>query len=66
MTVDSEDSIIRLVHSTTQQYFERTPKEFFPDARLEIAEMCRTYLRYDAFDIGPFYNPGGFEDQLLN
>lgn len=62
MTIDGENSIIRLVRYTTQQYFERTREEFFRDTQLKIAETCLTYLWYDAFNVNPFCNPGGFED----
>jgi hypothetical protein len=32
VTVDEESGIIRLVHYTTQEYFQRTQKIWFPDA----------------------------------
>ncbi|KAJ9412468.1 hypothetical protein QL093DRAFT_2570550 [Fusarium oxysporum] len=36
VTFDEESSIIRLVHYTTQEYFERTQKRWFPEAESEI------------------------------
>jgi hypothetical protein len=38
VTVDEESDIIRLVHYTTQEYFERTQKTWCPDAQRDIAE----------------------------
>ena len=52
VTVDEESGTIRLVHYTTQEYFERTRIEWFPDAQTDIAMTCVTYLLFDAFDSG--------------
>jgi len=52
VTVDEESSIIRLVHYTTQEYFERTWKDWFPNAQTDIAITCITYLSFDAFEAG--------------
>jgi hypothetical protein len=30
VTIDEESGIIRLVHYTTQEYFERTQRQWFP------------------------------------
>ncbi|KAL9625602.1 MAG: hypothetical protein Q9160_000315 [Pyrenula sp. 1 TL-2023] len=48
--VDQESDIIRLVHYTTQEYFERTAKVLFPDAQRDITEICVTYLSFGAFE----------------
>jgi ankyrin repeat protein len=53
VTVDKESRIIRLVHYTTQEYFERTQERWFPDAETDIAKTCVTYLSFDAFDRSP-------------
>lgn len=42
--VDEESDIVRLVHYTTQEYFERTQSRWFPDAETHIATICVTYL----------------------
>ncbi|KAF2022862.1 hypothetical protein EK21DRAFT_82167, partial [Setomelanomma holmii] len=44
VVVDQESAVIRLVHYTTQEYFERTSSYFHPAAQLLIAETCLTYL----------------------
>jgi ankyrin repeat protein len=36
--------VIRLVHYTTQEYFERTKQQWFPDAEAKIARACIAYL----------------------
>src|SRR5271156_6177056 len=52
VTIDEESEIIRLVHYTTQEYFERTQMILFPDAQRDIARTCVTYLLFDAFETG--------------
>ncbi|KAJ9133458.1 Ankyrin repeat domain-containing protein 50 [Pleurostoma richardsiae] len=53
VTVDVESGIIRLVHYTTQEYFERTRARWFPDAEAEMTTTCITYLSFSAFASGP-------------
>ncbi|KAL4939348.1 hypothetical protein BDV06DRAFT_225090 [Aspergillus oleicola] len=53
--VDEQSNIIRLVHYTAQEYFERTWTEWFPDAQQNIAATCITYLSFDFFEHN--YNP---------
>src|SRR5437667_7574207 len=64
VTVDEESNIIRLVHYTTQEYFERTQKCWFPDTETKIMETCVTYLLFDAFDSGPCSTDEQFEARL--
>jgi hypothetical protein len=52
VTVDEQSGIARLVHYTTQEYFERTWISWFPDVRKDIAITCVTYLSFDAFEAG--------------
>jgi hypothetical protein len=49
VTVDEETDIIRLVHYTTQEYFEKNRTSFFPDGECPIVDTCITYLSFDAF-----------------
>ncbi|KAH8125790.1 hypothetical protein LI328DRAFT_165647 [Trichoderma asperelloides] len=44
VTVDEESNIIRLVHYTTQEYFDRMRTQWFPNAELETAD-CGFALR---------------------
>jgi hypothetical protein len=52
VTIDNESDIIRLVHYTTQEFFERTQNRWFPDAETHITKICVTYLSYDVFGRG--------------
>lgn len=51
--IDKESDVIRLVHYTTQEYFEQNRFEKFPNAQSEITEACLNYLTLDAFMTGP-------------
>lgn len=52
VTVDEESGVIRLVHYTTQQYFDQTKTDWFPDAESKITKSCITYLLFDTFGTG--------------
>lgn len=52
VTVDSPSCIIRLVHRTAQEFFERRRGQIFPSAEEEIASACATTLSFDAFGTG--------------
>lgn len=49
VTFDEESGITRLVHYTTQEYFERTQDHWFPNAELDIVRICVCYLSFDVF-----------------
>ena len=53
IAIDKESDIIRLVHYTAQQYFERTQTSWFPDAQTHITNVYVTYLLFKAFETGP-------------
>ena len=46
---DSRGEILRLVHYTTKEYFERTKTMHFPEAQEYLASSCLTYLLFDVF-----------------
>ena len=52
VTVEKESDIVRLVHYTTQEYFERTRGTWFLNAETNIATTCVTYLLFDCFGAG--------------
>ncbi|VZH93263.1 unnamed protein product [Fusarium fujikuroi] len=52
VTVGENDGIIRLVHYTTQEYFEKTKITWFPKAENEITTTCVTYLSFQEFKGG--------------
>ncbi|KAI1735944.1 hypothetical protein F4680DRAFT_276207 [Xylaria scruposa] len=66
VTVDEESGIIRLVHHTTQEYFEQTQKQWFPNADVDIAIVCITYLSFSIFDVGFCQTDAEFEQSLLS
>ncbi|KAK6073153.1 hypothetical protein SCUP515_07016 [Seiridium cupressi] len=53
VAVDGESDIIRLIHYTTQEFFDRHRNEYFPRADVELANTCITYLSFDEFRSGP-------------
>jgi hypothetical protein len=65
VTIDQESRIIRLVHYTTQEYFERTYMIWFPDAEVIVAKTCITYLSFDEFENGFCSTDKDFETRLL-
>jgi ankyrin repeat protein len=62
--VDQESDIIRLVHYTTQEFFERTQTDWFPNAQEDLAVTCVTYLSFDIFGSGSCSSDEEFEDRL--
>ncbi|KAF2176589.1 purine and uridine phosphorylase [Zopfia rhizophila CBS 207.26] len=50
IVADKNSDIVRLVHYTTQEYFERTSS--LPNAHREITATCVTYLSFDTFATG--------------
>jgi hypothetical protein len=64
VTVDEESKIIRLVHYTTQEYFERTQNHWFPSAEIDITTICVSYLSFGVFESGFCQTEGGFEERL--
>lgn len=64
VTVDKEGVIIRLVHYTTQEYFDGTRENWFPNTEADIMTICVTYLSFDKFEMGICYNDEEFEERL--
>ena len=63
VTVDEESNIIRLVHYTTQEYFEQIRLEWDPRAQERIAVACLTYLSFDIFRSGSCADDKAFEQR---
>ncbi len=64
VTIDEQSGVIRLVHYTTQEYFERTQQQRFPDAEVNITKTCVTYLSFNEFESGICLNDEEFEERL--
>ena len=64
VTIDEASNIIRLVHYTTQEYFERTQSHWFPNAETYITIICVTYLSFDVFKRGFCQTKDEFQERL--
>ncbi|KAL6797092.1 ankyrin repeat-containing domain protein [Trichoderma sp. SZMC 28012] len=64
VTVDEESNIIRLVHYTTQEYFERTQSHWFPNVNVNITTICVTYLSFRVFESGFCPTDDSFNERL--
>ncbi|RCI16896.1 hypothetical protein L249_2885 [Ophiocordyceps polyrhachis-furcata BCC 54312] len=64
VTVDKESDVIRLVHVTAQQYFDRERSTWFPDAEHLISTTCVAYLSFSIFESGPCKTRDEFEKRL--
>ncbi|KFZ08626.1 hypothetical protein V502_09249 [Pseudogymnoascus sp. VKM F-4520 (FW-2644)] len=64
VTVDEESDVIRLVHYTTQEYFERVRDNWNPKAQEEIASTCLTYISFETFNTGRCDNDADFESRI--
>lgn len=64
VTTDENSNIIRLVHYTAQEYFERTGTHWFPTAQMDIATTCLTYLSFNTFRTGFCQTIQRFRDRL--
>ena len=64
VTVNEQSQVIGWIHYTTQEYFERTWTDWFPDAETDIAKTCITYLSFDAFETGFCPTDEEFEARL--
>ena len=64
VAVDHESNVIRLVHYTTQKYFEQIRENWNPTAQLDIASVCLTYLSFHRFRSGSCPNDEEFESRL--
>lgn len=52
VTVDENSNVIRLVHNTAHEYFERTKARWFPNAEAEMSKTCITYISFNVFGEG--------------
>lgn len=64
VTVDEESNIIRLVHYTMQEFFLETQSRWLPNAEVEIAISCITYLSFDTFERGFCESDDLFEERM--
>ena len=51
--IDERSSLVRLVHSTLQEYLEIFGERYFQEPELIISQTCLTYMAFDKFNEGP-------------
>ena len=56
VVTDEESDVVRLVHYTAQEFFEKHPVLDPTIAQQIITNACITYLSLDVFDTGPCVN----------
>ncbi|KAF7350253.1 NACHT and ankyrin domain protein [Mycena venus] len=49
LIIVDKDSLVRLVHYTTQEYLDKIQAEKFPDAQTEITRTLLTFLAFDRY-----------------
>ena len=64
ITIDTQSDVVRLVHYTTQEYLERTEKDWFPKAETYITMTCITYLSFKDCESGFCQTDEEFEKRL--
>ncbi|KAL8910654.1 MAG: hypothetical protein Q9171_004070 [Xanthocarpia ochracea] len=64
VVVDQKSGIIRLVHYTTQEYFERNRDAWNPRGQLHITNACLTYLSFSIFQSGSCSIDKEYEERL--
>ncbi|KFX97254.1 hypothetical protein O988_04949 [Pseudogymnoascus sp. VKM F-3808] len=64
VAVDRGSNVIRLVHYTTQEYFEGIRETWNPKAQEEIASTCLTYLSFETFNTGHCTTTADFKRRI--
>lgn len=59
-----KSGLLSLVHYTLQEYLELKARDQFPQAQVEMARTCLTYLSFDEFKTGPCHGDHNFEARL--
>ncbi|OQE42234.1 hypothetical protein PENCOP_c004G00355 [Penicillium coprophilum] len=61
VTIDEQSDVVRLVHYTTQEFFQRNQSSWFPKANYDISSICVAYLSCDTFKTGHCQTVEDFE-----
>jgi ankyrin repeat protein len=64
VTVDVQSNIVRLVHHTAMEYFDRMRTKWFPNGHDEITRTCVTYLSFQDFETGPSPTPNEYKTRI--
>ncbi|KAJ5383653.1 hypothetical protein N7517_001564 [Penicillium concentricum] len=65
VTFDEQSGVVRLVHYTMQDFFDRTKDSLFPGAHHKIATRCISYLSFDVFSNASVEISGKQYDTML-
>lgn len=49
--IDGDEKDVRLVHLTLQTYLDYSYEQWIPQAKIEMAQICLTYLNYDVLSV---------------
>ncbi|KXH44474.1 ankyrin repeat protein [Colletotrichum simmondsii] len=66
LTIGEYSRVVRLVHYTTQEYFQRKKAKRLPGAEALVAAACVSYLSFDVFDTGQCKYQNELRDRLQN
>lgn len=50
VTIDEQSNIVRLIHYTTQEFYERTWSTWFSETDVDICKTCLKYLSFQSID----------------
>jgi ankyrin repeat protein len=64
VVVDEESHVVRLVHYTTQEFFDRERTHWLSSGPRTVANACTTYLAFDTLYAGPCENEPALEERL--
>ncbi|KAF3185298.1 hypothetical protein TWF788_004617 [Orbilia oligospora] len=64
VTIDEESNVVRLIHYTAQEYFERTKQYWFSNPHDYLAKTCVIYLSYDSFKSGPCLDINDLKERM--
>jgi ankyrin repeat protein len=63
VTIDENSNVIRLVHYTTQEFFDKQ-EDWLKNADTHVAKICTTYLSFSVFESGICENNRTFKERL--
>ena len=53
VAINKQSQIVRFIHPTAMQFFERHQIKFFPEVQAKLTGLCLTYLNFQCFDGRP-------------
>ncbi|KAH6665801.1 hypothetical protein B0J14DRAFT_679150 [Halenospora varia] len=62
VSIEEKTDVIRLVHYTVYEYLQHS--DLFKSAEFDIAQLCLTYLEFEALGVGPCVDPKAYQARL--